>query len=134
MSLQQIANTIAPRRLFLIDGLGALLTSVLLGVVLVRFKSTFGIPVATLYVLAGIAAGFFVYSISCSALNVKRWRPCLRVIAGANLCYCCLTLGAMLYLHQDLTLLGMGYFAGEIVVVVALAAFELRAASRESTL
>ncbi|MCP4446502.1 MAG: hypothetical protein GY811_14320 [Myxococcales bacterium] len=123
---------ITPRRLFLLDGLGALLSAFLLGVVLVHFESTFGMPSQTLHGLAAIAGVFCLYSLTCSLLNIEQWRGGLRLIASANLLYCCLTLGAMLYLHQDLSLLGFAYFAGEIAVVVALATLELRTASRPS--
>ncbi len=41
-----------PKKLFLLDGLGAILSAILLGVVLVNQQVLFGIPKPTLYFLA----------------------------------------------------------------------------------
>lgn len=43
-----------PKKLFQIDGLGAILSAILLGIILVRFERFFGIPVSTLYFLASL--------------------------------------------------------------------------------
>lgn len=63
-----ILNT---KTLFAIDGLGALLSVFLLGVVLVQFESLFGMPKETLYFLAFLPCLFAVYDLVCY-LNVKR--------------------------------------------------------------
>lgn len=104
----------------------------MLGVVLIRFESIFGMPAEALYILAAIAAVFSLYSLTCSTLDLKRWRGCLRLIALANLLYCGLTLGVVVYLYPTLSFLGVGYFAAEMAVVVALGLFEFTVASREA--
>jgi hypothetical protein len=120
---QQISN---PKQLFLIDSQGALLSAFLLGVVLVHFEPLFGMPVNILYILALIAGIFFLYSFSCFLRQPEQWQPFLRGIAIANLSYCGLTLGLVLYLHQSLTTLGILYFVFEIIIVTMLALKELK--------
>jgi hypothetical protein len=123
-----------PRRLFLIDGFGALLSAFLLGVVLVKFESTFGMPKKVLYALSLMACLFAIYSFTCYLQVKKNWPPFLKVIAIVNLSYCALTLGLLFYFHQELTSLGMIYFLLEIGVVTSLAIVELYSASKLSPL
>lgn len=118
-----------PPTLFLIDGLGALLSAILLGVVLVQFEAIFGMPPNVLYGLAGIAGGFCIYSLSCFLRKPENWRPYLKGIAIANLAYCALTAGLVVYFRQRLTGLGILYFVLEIAVIVGLSVFELKTAS-----
>lgn len=128
---QLILNKLAAssKRLFLIDSLGAALTVFFLVAVLARFEAYFGMPGKVLYFLALLAGVYAVYSASCYYFVKGRWRPFLRVIAIANLFYCCLTLGFMFAFYQRLSLLGLVYFLLEILLVVCLASIELKAAS-----
>ena len=59
-----------PKKLFLIDGLGALVSAFFLGVVLVRLESFFGIPPFILYFLAFLPCLFAAYDFFCY-LKVK---------------------------------------------------------------
>ncbi|MCO6480779.1 MAG: hypothetical protein J5I94_29325 [Phaeodactylibacter sp.] len=117
--------SLPPRKLFLIDGLGALLSAFLLGVVLVRWEPVFGMPSKVLYPLAAIACVFAVYSLSCYFFLSRNRRPFLRAIAVANLLYCGLTLGLVVYCYPQLTVLGVAYFLVEIGVVLILVVTEL---------
>lgn len=113
-----------PRRLFLLDGLGALLTGGLLVGLLASMEPAFGMPRATLYPLALIAAVFAAYSLTMAIVAGRNWRPLLRGIAVANLLYCGLT-AALVVLHWDvMTPLGIAYFAGESGIVGCLVAVE----------
>lgn len=116
------------KRFFLVDCLGALISTFLLGFVLVRFQSFFGMPVSTLYLLAGIAACFAVYS-GLGYLVTNMQKPIyLRTIAVANLLYCLLTL-TLVYVHREvITLWGVAYFVGEVAIVVFLATREWKQA------
>lgn len=132
MPFQQFLNKINPRKLFLIDSLGALLSAFLLGYVLVKFESTFGMPPKVLYILASIAGAFAVYSFVCFLGNLSNWRRFMRIIAIVNLLYCCLTLGLVIYLYQELSVLGVIYFVLEIIIIVLLAMVELKTASNSN--
>lgn len=126
--LQQL--TAKPRRIFLIDGLGALLTAFLLCVVLTSFQSFFGMPVQVLCLLGAVAAVFAVYSFSCYFLLKQAQRSFLKAIIIANLLYCLVSLGLVIYYFQQLTVWGLLYFAGEIIVILALAALEISCLKR----
>jgi len=123
--------TLHPKKLFLIDSIGALSSAFLLGVVLVHFESSFGMPRKELYMLSIAACAFAVYSFTCYLLIKENWSPYLRIIAIANLLYCCVTIGLVICLHQQITTLGWLYFVSEIIVIVCLAFVELQTASKK---
>lgn len=122
-------KNINARTLFLIDGLGALLSAILLGIVLVGLEPFIGMPPDILYVLAGIASAFAIFSL----LHYWRWNPDwqsrLKIIAIANSIYCCLTIGLVVYYLERLTTLGIIYFFVEAAIIIALVAFEFRKVS-----
>ncbi|NND05196.1 MAG: hypothetical protein HKN87_02350 [Saprospiraceae bacterium] len=115
-----------PKKLFLIDALGAFVSALCLGYLLVRFEHLFGMPKNVLYVLASIAIGFSINSIASWAFAKESWRRALRIIAIANLLYCCITVVLVLYYWQYLTALGLAYFMIEIILVVLLSYAEFR--------
>jgi len=121
--------TLNPKKLFLLDALGACLTAFLLGVVLTTFQKYIGMPEKTLNILALIALFFAVYSFCCYFFIGSNCRPFLKIIAAANLLYCCLTATLVIYFYPQLTVLGVVYFLLEIVVVCGVAFVELRGAS-----
>ena len=135
MIFQQTIQTFSqsPRKLFAIDGFGALLSAFLLGIVLVKLESTFGIPRSALYVLAFIPCLFAVYDGYCY-WNVKNnISPFLKGIAIANVLYCLLSIGFAIYHHQSLTVLGWAYILVEIVIVLLLANIEMKVADGKFT-
>ncbi|MGB0929704.1 MAG: hypothetical protein ACPGVB_02940 [Chitinophagales bacterium] len=118
-----------PKKLFLIDGLGALLSAFLLGVVLVRFENYFGVPTKELYILSFLACIFAVYDFVCYFGVGEGWRLFLRAIAIINISYCCLTAVLLFYHYQSITNLGFVYFLIEMVIVIGIAIVELKIAS-----
>ncbi len=125
-------NTSKTKQLFLIDGLGALISAFLLGVILTRFEAVFGIPLQTLYVLSIFPCIFAVYDFGCYVLVSKKDKMFLKAIAFANLLYCFISI-ALLFQHYDrLTYVGWIYFLLEIVIIIILARIELKIASLRS--
>ena len=118
-------HKIKPRKLLLIDGLGALLSAFILGVVLIRFQSNIGMPPKVLNFCSILAGVFAVYSLTSYAMRTANHALLLKLIAVANILYCMLTLGFIVLLNHRLTTLGTCYFIAEIVVVLALATIEL---------
>lgn len=121
---------LAPRSLFLLDGLGALLSALLLSQVLARFPVLFGMPRGSLYVLAAFPCLFALYDgyVYLRVAAYRSWH--LRVIAFANLGYCAVSAG-FLFLHRpDLTTLGWTYFLLELAILIALIRVQLRVAAR----
>lgn len=114
-----------PERLFIVDGIGALVTSgTLLGVAR-WYPIAFGLPTDILVALGRIAVVFAVYSITCFIVRPRRVLRLLRLIALANLSYCVLTLWVVIRHVSDMTPLGVAYFFIETVVVVGLSYVEL---------
>lgn len=114
-----------PKGLFLIDGFGALLSAFFLAGILAPFEEVFGMPPEVLYFLAMLASILAVYSICCYLFINNNYRTFQKIIAFANLIYCCITLGLVIFFFQRLTVLGQSYFLIEIIVVSVLIFIEL---------
>lgn len=120
---------ISIRKMILIDGLGALLSAFLLGVVLVNFQSYFGIPKPSLYFLAALPCFFAIYDFICYLKLDKNLGVFLKVIAVLNVLYCILSLGVAFSHRSVITGLGWAYVIGEIIVVTGIAVVEFRVAN-----
>lgn len=123
---------VTPRTLFLVDGIGALVTALVVGVVLPAFDEYFTMPRPVLHALALTAAVFAAYSLTCAAMRPKRWPGFLRAVAVANAIYCVVTAGCLIYFRVHLSMGDWIYFVGELAVLWALVTLELRVA-REAT-
>lgn len=117
------------KKIFLADSAGAFLTAFLIGVVLTGWQEFIGMPRNVLYSLALIALGFALYSACCYFFLARNWQPFLRIIAFANLTYCLLTGGLLIYFYQQLTIFGFLYFLSEIMVVCSLVFAEMKVLS-----
>ena len=115
-----------PKKLFLIDGFGAILSAFLLGVVLVKFEIIFGIPSSVLYLLATIPIFFAIYDFYCYRKRHQKTGLLLKGIAILNLIYCCISLGLIFYHFSTITNLGLIYILIEIVIVFLLAIIEFK--------
>jgi hypothetical protein len=121
---------IKPKTLFLIDGLGAILSALMLGVVLVHFQDLIGMPIRALYVLAFLPCLFMIYSFSCFFFLRDNWSPYLKFIAIVNFLYCLLSIGMMIVHRESLTVIGYIYFIVEIIIVLVIAGIEYRASKK----
>lgn len=114
-----------PGSLFLIDGAGALLTTVLLWTVVKPFHHYFGMPQTVVMALSVIAMVMGLYSFTCFRFVKQQWPLFLKIISLANLAYCCLTTILILYHFKSIQLPGIIYFTAEILVICALVWLEL---------
>ena len=114
------------KQVILIDGIGALVTALLLSLVLAQFEAVFGMPKQTLSILAAIACCFAIYSWFGYFFVDLNWRPYLKGIALANILYCLTTLVLVIYLYQSLTWLGVAYFLGEMGIILTLVYVEFQ--------
>ena len=132
MSINQVIDKVElnPKELFMIDGIGAILSAFLLGVVLVKFESIFGIPSSTLYFLAAIPICFATYDFYCYHKENSELAQFVKGIAIMNFLYCCLSLGFAFYHVETITSLGWTYILIEIVIVIILATIELKVAKK----
>lgn len=118
-----------PKRLFLIDGCGAMLSAFLLGVVLVKLEGIFGIPPSTLYILASLPIIFAIYDFYCYRTDNVKLGVSLKIIAIMNLLYCCLSIGFVLYYYKEIKIYGLIYIFLEVIIIITLAILELRVAN-----
>lgn len=123
--------SVTPKKLFLIDGLGVLISAFLLGIILVRFESFFGIPARALYILAVIPVAFAVYDLYAYYRVHKNAANWLKGIAFLNLLYCAISIGFAIFHHQQIKTVGWLYLSIEIFVVICLVIFELKVARKE---
>ncbi len=121
------------KKLFLIDAFGAILSAFLLGIVLVRFESLFGIPKNVLYFLAILPCFFAAYDILCYLKVDKSVGLFLKIIEYTNIIYCIISIGLTFYHFEHLTNLGWFYVLIEIIIVMTLAIIEIKAATKENT-
>ena len=119
-----------PKRVFLIDGIGAFLSAMFLFAILSFFKKEFGLPQNTLYLLFIIACIFSIYSITSYYLIGKKWRTYLRIILIANMLYCVLTIMLLVISHDTVTLFGLIYFILEILTIGCIVFIELQTVSK----
>ncbi len=117
-----------PRTLFLIDGFGALLSAILLGIILIKFETIFGIPKSTLYFLASLPCLFAIYDFYCFIGMNDKLSGSLNRIAIINLFYCCLSIGLAVFHRNQITYFGWTYILLEVLIIIALAIFELATA------
>lgn len=120
------------KTVFLLDGLGAVVSCLCLGAVLPAVQSWIGMPTAVLHGLALVAGSFALYSLSCFFFaNHDKPRWLLGIIA-LNLAYCFLSLALLCLFWSDLTTLGVLYFAAEKLIVLGIVLLEWKI--RESLL
>lgn len=117
--------SIKSKTLFLVDGIGALVTALSLFVINVFLNEYFGMPRSILIYLSAIAIAFCIYSLSCFVLVPQNSKMFLKIIGFANLFYCFLTTVFIFYYYHHLTILGITYFLVEIAVICALVLVEL---------
>ena len=118
-----------PKTLFLVDSIGAMLTTFFLFVILRNFNEYFGMPKTTLTYLSTIAACLCIYSTTCFFFLKNNWTSFIRIISIANLLYCLLTMGLVIFNYAILTIIGTTYFLAEIIIICGLVYIELNVAS-----
>lgn len=117
-----------PRKLLLIDGLGALFTAIMLFIISM-LQPYFGLPTQALNYLCGIAIVFSLYSLGSYAMVKNNYKPWLAVIAVANSLYCILTLVIIIIHFKTTTPLAVIYFLGETSIIALLVYIELKFAT-----
>lgn len=122
--IRRLANE--PRKLFLLDGIGALASFASLLLIAEYFSGLVGMPRPILQILAGLAACFFVYSSLCFMRLKKNHAPYLQGICLVNSAYCLLTLSLTAYFYPELTAFGVAYFSVEICLICILVYTEWR--------
>lgn len=121
-----ITKDLTFKKLFLLDGCGALLTAVLLSQVVANYEHLFGVSRHIVLVLAVVAGCIAIYSFSCRWLLTKNWKPYLTGVALVNSLYSLFTFGLIVNLYPTMTWLGIIYFVGEVLVILSLVMMEFQ--------
>jgi hypothetical protein len=122
--------TINPKKLFIVDALGAFVTACSLLIFIQQFNQYVGLPKTALTFLSSIAISYCACSTACCLFLKNRWTIFLIVIGIANLLYCIVTLGILIKYYQVTTIIGALYFWGEVVIICTLSYVEITVARR----
>lgn len=117
-----------PRKLFLIDGIGALTSSIFLGFILPLFQELIGMPTNILLYLSLFATALFFYSTYCFHSIKTNFSKHFIRISIANYSYCLISIFLLIIHFSQLTALGISYFIVEKLIVLTLATLELKTA------
>lgn len=115
-----------PKILFVIDAIGAALSAFLLGIVLPKFQTTVGIPSSTLTFLASFPVLFLVFDMFAYKSEVKNIKRNLFLIATLNIFYVAMSIFFLWFHQKDITSLGLVYFIGELVILIALVYLQVK--------
>ena len=120
-----------PQAVLLIDGLGAVVTAILLMTIVRTLNEYFGMPQKALIALSIISLLFSVYSFSCFLFSGTSAKKLLKPIIAGNIIYCILTLGLVLYFYNWLSVFGITYFVGEVLIICGLVYIEIKTVKEE---
>lgn len=118
-----------PHRLFLIDSVGALLSSFFLFVVMRSFIDLVGVPDNIIIYFSAMAACLWLYSTLCYYLVKKNHAWFIMIMSVANLLYCMVTLVILILCCPQVTTIGKVYFTLEIIIVCTLSLVEVSVAA-----
>ncbi len=119
-----------PRHLFWVDGLGALLSAFLLGIVWVEWQGYFGLPTLYLYVLAILPLFFVAYDVFALFNRSVALSRLLYGISFLNLAYVITSILISILHFEVLTIWANLYLGGEILIVLFLSSIEYVVASK----
>ncbi|OAV44601.1 hypothetical protein [Lewinella sp. 4G2] len=113
-----------PKKLLLLDAMGAFVSIFVTRVVLVHFQAYFGIPLSALYLLATVPVFFVVFDLYSVLFPRVDAAWALRIIALLNVGYCCLTVAVACWHFTTYTGLAWLYLILEIAIILGLARLE----------
>lgn len=121
--------SIKPKKLFLIDAIGALISSTFIAFGVFYLDDFIRMPKKILIILCLIPVLYFFYSFTyyLKAYKNEKLKNPLKIIAISNLCYSVLTLSLLFYFFPKITVLEMTYFILEVMILIVLSIAELNA-------
>jgi len=126
--MRNTTTNISLKNILRLDAAGALISAVLWLCVLPYFHQALGIPMKTCYFLGLFPVLFLIYDVICLYTIQESYMRYIRIIAWANLLYCVLSILVAIMHMYSLTKLGWGYITLEIIIVIAVASYELKIA------
>ena len=111
------------RQVFLIDGIGALLSALFLWLIY-YFRNVFGVPDNMFKLLIVYPVLFACYSLICAWLTPVKWKSFLSIIMTCNLLYIIFSLGLVSFYFEELYIPAVIYFLAETLIVLTVVYFE----------
>lgn len=111
-------------QLFLIDGIGALLSAILLWLVY-YCRNIFAVPDSMYHQLIAFPVFFACYSLTCLLIKPRSWKIFLAIVTVSNVLYAGYSLLLVSHYADQLTIYGIIYFLLEIVGIIALVYVEI---------
>ena len=121
------------KKILLLDSLGALVTAINL-LVIPLFEIYTGVPRDIAIILVPLPILYSIFSLFSYKFGNDNWRSLLKMIAIANLIYCCLTLYVTWINFDTFKIIGIIYFIVEIIIIIILATLELKIAINHNEL
>lgn len=115
-----------PKKVFLIDASGALISLFSFWCIVYPLENYFTISSSVLLLLSVIAFTLFLYSFSCYMWIKQNWKPYLKTIIILNSLYILFSIGLIFYHFKKGSLFGIAYFILEIVVILAVLFVEIK--------
>jgi hypothetical protein len=116
--------SLKPWQIFLIDGMGALLSAALIWLVY-YYQNIFGVPATMFQQLICFPLLFACYSFTCMFMKPRNWKIFLGLIVVLNFLYCLFSIALLTGFLNTLKVPGVVYFLLEIVVIFGVVALEL---------
>lgn len=111
---------VSSKKIFLLDGIGAIVSFTSLVLILTVFQSYFGMPKIAVSIFVSMATFFAIHSLSAYFFTVKNKVRKIKLIALGNLIYASITLSCLVYYYQQLTVYDLVYFVFEIIILIFL--------------
>ena len=115
-----------PKVVFLLDGIGALLSALFIFIIRTYFENQIGLPTRILSFLIFMAVLLSIFSFSCFLFQIKNLKRSLKIISKANILYSILTIITLFSYRQSITKLGLLYFILEIFIIFIIVKMELK--------
>ena len=119
-----------PKKLFLLDAIGAFLTATFIGVIMRNNLGTFGLPTQEAVVMTFIAYSFFCFSGICYLFVKNKQYKYIFIIATANSLYVLLSFFIFFNHFKDLTPFGIMYLLSEMATIILLVTLEFSIAKK----
>ena len=116
--------------LFILDGIGALLSAFMLAIILPKLEPIIGIPSEALQVLATFAVLIVIYDVVNVMDKNTKLKPRLRAVAHFNIVYILLSIAVVIYYNETVSFWGWAYFIGELTIIAVLAIVEKKTSDK----
>lgn len=114
------------KKIFLIDGLGALVSFLFLTCLVAPLEMFFGMPRNIVLGLGSMALCLAIFSLSSFYFGFWKKPVFLFLVATINTIYCLISFYFMTAYWNQLTIFDILYFVGEKFIVLSLVGIELR--------